>query len=240
MTQPWEGNRLTSTSPAASSKAPEALHTSATIDYKSEIIRKGIHLCSLSIPIIYAFITKEQALTLLVPVTVAFLVVDLARYYHPPTAQWFYRWFGWLLRRHEQNAERKRLNGATNVLLSACLCVFIFPKIVTINAFAVLIISDSTSALVGRRFGKRPFFNKSLEGAIAFFLSALLVILVAPKVQGLPMEYIVAAIAAIVATIAESLSTEIDDNLSVPLSFGSVMWGLYLWLLPNVDLSSVM
>jgi dolichol kinase len=241
MTQPWEGNRLTSpgATPLAH-KGPETPHTNATIDFKSEIIRKGIHICSLSIPIVYSFISKEQALTILIPLTLAFLTVDIARHYHTPTSEWFYRWFGRLLRHHESNVDRKRLNGATNVLLSACLCVFLFPKIITVNAFSVLIISDTTSALVGRRFGRHPFLNKSREGAIAFLLSALAVVSVAPKVDGLLAEYLIAAFAAVVAAVAEALSVEVDDNISVPLSFGTVMWGLYLWLLPALDLSSAM
>jgi dolichol kinase len=215
------------------------IHRQATIDYRSELFRKGIHLVSLSIPIIYYSMTRELALTILLPLTAAFLIVDLTRYYHTPTAEWFYRWFGSLLRKHEQDSNRKRLNGATNVLLSACLCVFIFPKIVTVNAFAVLIISDTTSALIGRRFGKRPFLNKSWEGAVAFFLSALVVVFVAPKVEGHPVEYLISVVAAAVAAVAESLSTDIDDNLSVPLTFGCVMWGLYVWLLPTMNISRV-
>ena len=60
------------------------------IDYKAEVIRKSIHLCSLSIPIIYYFISRDQALMLLVPITLAFLFVDLLRYFHSSTAKIFY------------------------------------------------------------------------------------------------------------------------------------------------------
>lgn len=218
----------------------DSLHRNATIDYRSELIRKSIHVCSLSIPIIYFYITRELALALLVPLTLAFLSVDLTRYYHKPTADWFYRWFGWLLRKHEQNPDLKRLNGATNILLSACLCVLIFPKVITVSAFAVLIISDITAALVGRRFGRRPFLHKSLEGALSFLLSAIVVILVTPKIEGLVQEYLIASVAAAVAAVVESLSVHIDDNISVPLVFGFVLWGLYLLFLPSVNLSSMM
>lgn len=213
----------------------ELLEGGATIDYKYELIRKTIHLCSLSIPIIYFFISKQQGLMLLVPVAAAFFVVDLARYYHPPTRAWFYRWFGWLLRKHESDHTKKRFTGATNILLSAILCVFIFPKIITINAFAILIISDTTSALIGRRFGRKKFFSKSREGSLAFFLSAIAVVLVAPKIEGLPLEYIIGIIGGVVGTIVESLSVKIDDNISIPLSIGVAMWGLYALLLPSVN-----
>jgi len=223
------------TTPASAGDEPD-LHAAATIDYRSELVRKAIHLCSLSIPVIYSFITKEMALILLVPVTTAFLVVDLARYYFPPVSRLFYTVFGWLLRKHEQDERVKRLNGATNVLLSAVLCVLVFPRLVTITAFAILIISDSTAALVGRRFGRRRFFRKSLEGAAAFLVSAVIVVFVSPKAGAGPMEYLIGVAAAAAGMVAESASS-IDDNIAVPVSVGLVLWALYALFLPGVDLS---
>jgi dolichol kinase len=214
----------------------ELLQSKATIDYKSEFIRKSIHLCSLSIPTIYFFISKQLALELLVPLFLAFLLVDLARFYFKPVQDWFYRWFRWLLRKHEIDQGTKRLTGATNILFSAIVCVLLFPKIITVNAFAILIISDITSALFGRRFGRRRFFQKSLEGAMAFFVSALAVVFLAPKVQGLTLEYAIGVFAAAVGAVVEAASTKVDDNISVPLAIGLVMWALYALLLPGVNL----
>jgi dolichol kinase len=214
----------------------EHLRDAATIEYKHELVRKAIHMCSLSIPIVYYFLTKEQALYLLVPITSAFLAVDIARFYSEPVSRWFYSWFGWLLRRHEQDGSVKRLSGATNVLLSACFCVLVFPKVITVNAFAVLIVSDTTSALIGRRYGRKRFFNKSLEGSLAFFVSAIVVILLAPKVERLPAEYLIGTVASALGAIVEAMSDRIDDNISITISMGFAMWALYWWLLPSVDL----
>lgn len=215
----------------------EQLFESATINYRSELIRKAIHLCSLSIPVTYYFITKQLALQLLVPITLAFLIVDLARYYHKPTIEWFYRWFGWLLRKHEQDTQHKRLNGATYVLIASTICVLLFPKILVVTALSILIVSDTTSALVGRRFGRHPFFDKSLEGTIAFFVTAVLVVLFTPKIEGALLEYFIGVIAAAVGAAVESVPLQIDDNLTIPLSICCIMWGLYALLLPSVDLS---
>ena len=206
------------------------------IDYRAEVIRKSIHLCSLSIPIIYYFISREEALLLLVPVTAAFLAVDLLRYYNAATAKIFYSVFGWLLRSHEHDGGGKRLNGATHVLISATLCVLVFPKLITITAFAVLIISDSAAALVGRRFGKRKFLSKSAEGSTAFFVSALIVIAATPKISTGAGEYPIAIVAAAIGTVVEALSFGIDDNLSIPISIGTVMWVLYDLFYPSLNL----
>ncbi len=216
----------------------ESLESNATIGYGAELVRKSIHLVSLSIPVVYYFIPRELALWILVPITLAFLVVDLARYAHPAIGRWFYRWFGWLLRRHEQNNRTLRLSGATNVLLSAVFCVAVFPKIITVNAFAILIISDTTSALVGRRYGSRRFLAKSLQGTAAFFLSAALVILVAPKFEGLAAEYLIGLVAAAVGAVVEASTIPIDDNITIPVSIGAVLWLLYVVFLPSINLFS--
>lgn len=208
----------------------------ANIDYKAELARKGIHFTSLSIPIIYYYIERDMALAILVPVTLAFLTVDLLRYYHKPTADLFYKIFGFMLRKHEQDKNSKRLNGATNVLIAASLCVIIFPKLIVLTAFPILIISDSVAALFGRRFGKRKFMQKSVEGSTAFFLFALLVIVFTPKIGGGINEYLIGAVAALVGTVVEASSWKIDDNLSIPLSVGVVMWGLYFLAYPSVNL----
>jgi dolichol kinase len=214
----------------------KSLDQTATIQYKNELVRKAIHLFSLSIPVIYFFISRQLALFILVPITAAFIIIDVARFYIPPVATWFYQWFGWLLRRRETDVQNKRLNGASNVLVSALLCVLFFPKVIAINAFTILIISDTTAALIGRRFGRHRFLGKSLEGSLAFFVSAALVILVAPKIDQLPMEYGIGFIAAAIGTVMEALPLEIDDNILVPLSVGISLWALYAWFLPTLNL----
>jgi dolichol kinase len=216
------------------------LDDTATIGYQHEIARKGIHLFSLSIPIIYFFISKQFALYLLLPITAAFIIVDIARYYIPSVAQWFYRWFGWLLRRHETDVNNKRLSGASHVLISASLCVLFFPKIVAINAFTILIISDTASALIGRRFGRHRFLAKSLEGSMAFFISAVIVIIVSPKIDYIPMEYFIGIIAAAIGTVVEAFPIKLDDNLTIPISVGFSLWALYYLFLPAINLSQLL
>ena len=203
--------------------------------YAVEFVRKAIHLCSLSIPIVYYFISKSTALSILLPLTLAFGLSDLVRVYHLPTRNVFHTLFGWLLRNHERNEDSLRLTGATYVLLSACLFIWLFPKVIFIAAFSILIISDTLAALVGRRFGRHRFLKKSLEGATAFFLSALVVVLLAPKVNGGMGEYVVCAIAALVGALVEAWLIVIDDNLSVPLSVGATMWLLYSVFFPAVN-----
>lgn len=206
------------------------------VNYKIEYIRKGIHFCSLSIPVIYFFIDKSTALSILIPITSLFVISDLARYYSKPAADLFYKLFGWLLRNHEIDNKHKRLNGASNILISAIICIIIFPKFLTVTAFAVLIISDSMAALIGRKFGKHKFFKKSLEGALAFIASGIVVILFTPKVNSVFAEYIIATFGVIIGSIFEALSITIDDNITIPISIGLTIWILYTIFLPDYNL----
>lgn len=208
-----------------------------TINYRDELVRKLIHLTSLSIPVIYYFIPRSVAIIILASLTVFALVLDLARYFHPEIGKVFYKIFGFLLRKHELDHEKKNLNGATYVLISALIGVIIFPKIIFVTAFAILIISDTSAALIGRKFGKRPFLRKSFEGTLAFFISASVVILFTPKLTNSFAEYLIGFVAAFVGALIENISYGIaDDNLSIPISVGFIMWGLYLIIFPNLDL----
>ena len=209
-----------------------------TIQYRDELLRKLIHLTSLSIPIVYYFITAETAAIILGILAAVALIIDLSRYLHNETGKLFYKIFGFLLREHELDRKKKNLNGATYVLISALVSILIFPKVIFITAFSILIISDSSAALIGRKFGKRKFLSKSFEGTLAFFISACIVILFTPKVGGFIEEYLIGFAAAFVGAIVENISFKlVDDNLSIPLSVGFTMWGLYLALLPNLELT---
>ncbi|MBS3946119.1 MAG: dolichol kinase [Melioribacter sp.] len=209
----------------------------ATIDYQSEVLRKAIHLCSLSIPVVYYFITRELALTILIPLTILSLILDIGRYYIKPFSEFFYKFFGFLLRRHEKDEKRKSLNGATYVLISAVIVVSFFPKVFAVTGFAVLIIGDIAAALIGRKFGQTQFLLKSLEGTLAFFVFSCVVILFTPKIEGNITEFVIGFIAVGVGAIAENISTGwADDNLTIPVSIGVTMWILYSILLPNLAL----
>ena len=211
---------------------------SGTIQYRDELFRKLIHLTSLSIPIIYYFISTETAALILAILAGLALLIDLARYFHPEVGRIFYKIFDFLLREHELDQKKKNLNGATYVLISALVSILIFPKIIFITAFTILIISDSLAALIGRKFGKRKFLLKSFEGTLAFFISACIVILFTPKIGGYTEEFLIGFVAALIGSIIENISFRlIDDNLSIPLSVGFTMWGLYLAIFPNLDLT---
>lgn len=223
-------------SPNGHAPAADEVRHIRQITLANEFVRKSIHLVSLTIPVAYYYLDRTTALWILGCVTVFSTVIDVGRHYWPGLRTVVNKIFGPILREHERDSKKKLLSGATWVLLSGFLCVLVFPKLITVTAFAILIISDASSALYGRTFGKRKFLDKSLEGSMAFIVSAWVVVLIAPKATHSPLEYAAASIGALVGAVVEAASVRLrlDDNLSVPVSIGLTMWGL-LYLATIVD-----
>lgn len=198
-----------------------------SITYKNELYRKAIHLCSLTIPIAYIFTSHQKALQIIIPMTVVMLLADILSTRVSFVNKIVFGYLGALLREHEKENKRFVLNGASWVLISASLCILIFPKVVMIPAFTILIISDMLAALVGRKFGKNPLFDKSWEGTIAFIVSAIAVILCYGFAFAAPITFFAFGIlGAVIGGFVEAGSKvlNIDDNLSIPLSIGLILW----------------
>jgi dolichol kinase len=131
------------------------------------------------------------------------------------------------MRTHELDVDRRALNGASHVLIAACLSVLVFPKLIAITAFSILIISDICAALVGRRFGSHRFLDKSLEGTLAFAVSAVGVVLVIAHLVSAPVSFtMIGIVAGLVGSIVENISPRLrlDDNISIPCSVGTTLW----------------
>ncbi len=199
------------------------------ISYNQEILRKLIHLFSLSIPIVYYHIDKVTALSILFPLALLAVSLDFLSKGENKFAEFIQHWLGKMMRAHEKKKDKIVLNGASWVLISAYLTVLIFPKIIAVTGFAILIISDLTAALIGRKFGKHSLFNKSWEGTLSFMVSAIMVVIFVGTMTNAPwVFYIAGAVGAIVAGFVEAAAKilKADDNLTIPLSFGVVVLSL--------------
>ncbi len=193
--------------------------------YRQELYRKLTHLGALVIPggYYYLGLTRGEALAIMIPVTILMILIDVAR---------LRGWRIWTLlkpiispivRAHEMKGD---FTGAFYILLTATICIAIYPKPIAVLCLAFIIVGDSAAALIGRKFGRHKFRNKSFEGSLAFFVSAALVAWIAPEIS-----FRVGLIGAAVATVTEAVSFKIDDNTSVPLVSGLVM---YLLTLPGI------
>jgi dolichol kinase len=184
-----------------------------------EIRRKLIHLSTLVIPLGYALTSEQLVLAFLIPLALGLLGLDILRRYHRGLESFFRRnFYGRVLREREEHA----LMGSTYFLLSSMLIILLFPKVIAIVSLLILIVSDTCAALVGKSIGRMRVFGKTAEGSLAFFISALLIVW-SFSFLNRPAGVLAAA----GSTLVELLPIHIDDNFTIPLTAGAILffWG---------------
>lgn len=200
--------------------------TDKQISYTSELARKGIHLASMGIPLVYLNVPYSLSMALLFGLTALSVTIDVVKHYHQPTRKLFFRTFGSLLRSHETQQERLLLTGASWVLIAAFLTLLLFPPVVAVTAFTILILSDTFAALVGRRVRSTKFLDKSVAGTLTFIVVSWMVVAFYGVTYALPYTYWLAGmVGGVVGGLAEaaSIRLKLDDNLSVPFSVAACM-----------------
>ncbi len=181
-----------------------------------EIRRKIVHLATLIIPIGYALTSRETVLVFTLPLFLGLLSVDLLRHFHPGVASFFRKYFFGKVLREE---EKPTLMGSTYFLFSTLLVILLFPKSIAIASLLILILADTSAALVGKGIGKVSIFGKTLEGSSAFLLCSLLIVWVYPN-----LDRFAGSLAALGATCIEILPIRVDDNLTIPLVAGGILF----------------
>jgi dolichol kinase len=110
-------------------------------------------------------------------------------------------------------------HGAITFYFGSFLATILFNSYIAIASIAVLALADSLSTLVGYYLGKHKLpinKKKSWEGSITFFAAAFTVLYFFAN----PVK---ALLIAVIVTFVEMLP-KIDDNLTVPLSTGLLMF----------------
>jgi dolichol kinase len=170
-----------------------------------EILRQLIHASGIFILVLGIFL-KPEALILLCIIMVIFaeMIFVLDKYQHIPLLSTI------LSKCKRSDDERGFLYFFIGII--ATLYIFSFNIAIANSAILMLLLGDSASTLVGRKFGrhKLPFNNlKTFEGSFAFlivgFLSSLTLLPIFPSIIG-----------ALVGTLTEAYSP-IDDNITVPI-----------------------
>lgn len=185
-----------------------------------EVKRKIFHLSAIFFPLLYIFISKYIMCSILFIACVIILFVDIYKNHSMKIKELAESFFNPILRPQERNGQFL-LSGASYMFSGLFLSALLFPKGLTINAWLILIISDSFAAITGIVYGTKLSNGKSFAGAIAFFISAVLVSVfsyfIAP--HSITLGIIISACFA--TTIVEffSSSIKINDNFSIPLTY---------------------
>lgn len=166
------------------------------------------------IPILYYFldIKRTNALIILAPFLLAFLIFDIVRLRNPRLNAKFTDTFSPFL--HEY--EKKQFNASTYFLISSFVAILVFPENIAVIALCFLAFGDTMAAFVGTAAGRVRVFEKTLEGSVACFLTCFLLALLLFDIR-------ISCIGALAATLVELLPFKIDDNLLIPIISGAAM-----------------
>ncbi len=186
----------------------------SNFNYKNEILRKLIHLFDSVIPLSLFYISRENLLFILTPITIIFITLDFARHHISYLGKIYSTFFNIVTREIEQ--KRNNVTGASYYLLGCLIVVYFFQDInIIISSLLIMSISDSFAALIGVKYGKTKIYGKkSLEGSFSFFVSTIIILYMFMNNLS-PFEYIYISL---LITLVELFSFHrINDNLTIPV-----------------------
>ena len=174
-----------------------------------------------SIPLAGIFVSETAMIWSLAVLAVGGLVLDLVRF----RIEWLNLIFTRLLAPLLKQDEVAHITGATYMVIAAFFVFLIFGKDVAIPVMFFLSLGDPVAAIVGKDMPGPRLYGKSPFGTAAFIgvgCATLTVLLAADGIDHHWALWIGAAVAGLI----ELASSPPDDNLTIPLLAGAVMFGL--------------
>ncbi len=196
----------------------------AQISLRNEIYRKLFHILLVIIPLTYCSLGKWISVTIFAAAAAIVVSLDYSRRKNLVVQNIFVKLFGIILREHERNGNN--LCGASWVALAATINFLFFPAEIAVAAFFILAISDASAAIIGRNFPSEPFFEKTKNGTLAFFISALIILVSCGMFYHSSFwYYFFGVFAVIIVTLLEARPSflRIDDNFLIPIGFSTTM-----------------
>ncbi len=137
--------------------------------------RKLFHITAGSvIPVIYLYsgLSKSEAVMLLFPFVFSGLIFEYFRLLNKKFSDFIHKH----LRRLFKSDEYSRINSSVTLLLGCFITVLYFDKKTAIASMFILSIADPVACLAGIKLGRLKIGPKTLEGSLAFFLTALIIL----------------------------------------------------------------
>ena len=168
-------------------------------------------------PLFYLFFDRRFMLIFIGSVALAFLLLDIVRLLSHKTNLFLFR-TPLIFKQKEVHT----FSSMSLFLVAIFLSILLFPESIAILALTFLIFGDVFAKVIGMMFGKIHIFKKTLEGSIAYFLSAAIFGLILQPYIEVPISMLL--VGALTAAIVELIPWGIDDNISVALISGAVMY----------------
>ena len=136
---------------------------------------------------------------------------------NPQTNKVFKKYLFFMMRNFEKKGS---LTGATWVFVGSLLSIIIVPSPFCIIALFFLSFGDTFAAIIGIKYPYFKIGEKTLSGSFACFIACLGVGFILN--QKLDIEILI--FGALVASVVELISFNINDNVSIPLVSGCAMY----------------
>lgn len=206
------------------------------LSFKGEFYRKLLHISSSVIPIAYYFIdNKGIVLSVLVPIMATMLLVEITKYKSNFIYNAYLKFFKHMLRNHEIDKKKFRINGATWLLIGDVVTIIFFPKIIAVTGMLLLSLADSFSGIVGRLYGKKEYTpNRTYIGSLTFLAVGIIIAFSAPKYNYSLTEYLIALITVTATTVVDGMKLPTDDNFAIPVVSSALLYVLYILFFPGI------
>ena len=184
--------------------------------WKKELFRKLIHLSGIAIPFLTNFINKEIIIYSLALLIVFYIISELLRHHGLSTIL-----ISKITKKAQRYTEtRNIIFGPVLLGIGILLTLLLFEYNIYTPSILIVSISDTLSALVGLRFGKHRIFKSvysTIEGSLAFFFSALAILIFF-------CPFYAAITTAIIATVIEIIPIYNLDNIAIPLVASAILY----------------
>lgn len=191
---------------------------------RTEIPRQMVHLSGLVFVILAQFIEREMTIIFFSLIALFFLLYSLYVRTQESKMERFLEKaeskFRGFVFRFERKDVQNPFTGAMFFYIGCTLTFIFFPFAIASAACAMLAVGDSLSTLIGKKFGKHRIGRKTFEGSAACFFGSLLagIFFVSPFLS----------FAGALASSATELFPKINDNLTIPIVSGLVMFSVSL------------
>jgi dolichol kinase len=178
-------------------------------DLIQELKRKIVHLTSIIIVLTYYYFGKDAVLTLLTVYLIVILELEYFRLEWGKKLPLFHSLF--------RIKEADRMGGHVFFTIGAIIAISVFSQDIASAAILMTTFGDASAAIFGKAFGRtwiRGLKNRAIEGCAAEFLVDIMI--GALFLQSWIAIFIMAG----TATLVETITDKMDDNLLIPLFAG--------------------
>ena len=178
-------------------------------DLIHELKRKAIHLTSIIIVLTYYLFGKEAVLLLLTVYLIVILEFEYFRIEWGKKVPVFHSLF--------RIKEADRLGGHVFFTIGSIIAISVFSKEIASAAILMTTFGDASAAIFGKALGRtwiKNLKNRAYEGCAAEFIVDVIIGWIF-----LP-NWILVVVMAATATVVETVTDKLDDNLLIPLFSG--------------------